>query len=101
MLIDVDPQGVAALTANHLIALDKCPGVCPISVGEIVRRIIRKAVFFVIKSDVLEAAGSLQLCAGHETGCEAAIHSTLCSLKKEQPREILLPWPCMLLQLFP
>lgn len=29
----------------------------------------------VIKPDVLEAAGSLQLCAGQETGCEAAIHA--------------------------
>ena len=47
----------------------------PIGVGEIVRRIISKAVLFVIKSDVLEAAGTLQLCAGHEAGCEAAIHS--------------------------
>ena len=71
----VDPQGVAALTANRLIALDKCPGVRPIGVGEIVRRIISKAVLFLIKSDVLEAAGTLQLCAGHEAGCEAAIHS--------------------------
>ena len=74
----VDPQGVAALTANRLIALDKCPGVRPIGVGEIVRRIISKAVLFVIKSDVLEAAGTLQLCAGHEAGCEAAIHSVCC-----------------------
>ena len=57
----VDPQGLAALTANRLIALDKCPGVHPIGVGEIVRRIISKAVLFAIKSDVLEAAGTLQL----------------------------------------
>ena len=47
----------------------------PIGVGEIVRRIISKAVLSVIKSDVLVAAGTLQLCAGHEAGWEAAIHS--------------------------
>ena len=64
----VDPQGVAALTANHLIALDKCRGVRSIGVGEIARRTISKAVLFVIKSDVLEAAGSLQICAEYETG---------------------------------
>ena len=71
----VDPQGLAALTANRLIALDKCPGVRPIGVGEIVRRIVSKAV---LKSDVQEAAGTLQLCAGHEAGCESAIHSMCC-----------------------
>ena len=50
----------------------------PIGVGEIVRKIISKAVLFVIKSDVLEATGTLQRCAGHEAGCEAAIHSMCC-----------------------
>ena len=71
----VNPQGLAALTANRLIALDKCSGVRPIGVGEIVRRIVSKAV---LKSDVLEAAGTLQLYAGHEVGCESAIHSMRC-----------------------
>ena len=85
----VDPQGVTALTANHLIALDKCPGVCPIGVGEIVRRIISKAVLFVIKSDVLEAAGTLQLCAKHEAGCEAAIHS-MCRIFHDATTEAVL-----------
>ena len=67
----VDPQGLAALTANRLIALDICPGVRSIGVGEIVRNIGK----VVLNSDVLEAAGTLQLCTGHEAGCEAAIHS--------------------------
>ena len=50
----------------------------PTGICEIVRIIICKTVLFIIKSDVLEAAGSLQLCAGHEAGCEAAIHSICC-----------------------
>ena len=85
----VDPQGIAAFTANRLIALDKCPGVRPIGVGETVRRIISKAVLSVIKSDVLEAAGSLQLCAGHEAGCEAAIHS-MCRIFHDTLTEAVL-----------
>ena len=82
----VDPQGLAALTANRLIALDKCPGVRSIGIGEIVRRIISKAV---LKSVVLEAAGTLQLCAGHEAGCEAAIHS-MCRIFHDATTEAVL-----------
>ena len=71
----VDPQTVAPLTASRLIALDKCPGVRPIGIGDTVRRIIGKAVLAVIKYDILDAAGALQLGASQEAGCEAVIHA--------------------------
>ena len=47
----------------------------PIGVGEVLRRIAGKVVMMVVKGDVKEAAGSLQLCAGQESGSEAAIHA--------------------------
>ena len=71
----VDPTGVSAFTACRWIPLDKRPGVRPIGVCEVVRRIIGKAVMSVIGQDVLKAAGPLQLCAGQEAGCEAAVHA--------------------------
>ena len=37
----VDPTGIVTLVAGWLIALDKNPGVRPIGVGEVIRRIIR------------------------------------------------------------
>ena len=40
----VDPEIVLPLVSCRLIALDKNPGVRPIGVGEVVRRIISKAV---------------------------------------------------------
>ena len=55
----VDPSGLSAFLACRLIALDKCPGVRPIGVGEIVRRIVGKAVLATIKMDILETAGPL------------------------------------------
>ena len=29
----------------------------------------------VVKEDVCKSAGSLQVCAGHDGGCEAAVHT--------------------------
>lgn len=44
----VDPSGLSAFVACRLIALDKCPGVRPIGIGETVRRIIGKAIAITI-----------------------------------------------------
>ena len=71
----MDPAGLSAFVSCLLIALDKCPDVRPIGVGETVQRIIAKAVLSVLKEDIREAAGSSQLYAGQLSGCEAAVHS--------------------------
>ena len=71
----VDPNALRGFTCSRLIALDKQPGVRPIGIGEVSRRIIGKAVLFVIKEDILRAVGIRQLCVGQQAGCEAAIHA--------------------------
>ena len=71
----VDPSGLSAYVACRLIALDKCPGVRPIGIGETIRRIIGKAISVVTREDVQEATGALQVCAGHLAGCESAVHA--------------------------
>ena len=58
-----------------MIPLDKRPGLRPIGVGEVLRRIAGKAVMILLKKDVLQVVGSLQLCGGQVTGSEAAIHA--------------------------
>ena len=63
------------LLNNRLIPLDKNPGVRPIGIGEVLRRIIGKSLMTVLKSDITRAAGVSQVCAGHPSGCEAAIHA--------------------------
>ena len=55
----VDLDGLTAFIVCQLIALDKYPGVRSIGVGEVVRRIIGKAVLTTVKMDILEAAGPL------------------------------------------
>ena len=61
--------------ASRLIPLDKCPGVCPIGIGDLPRRIVSEAVLYAIGDDIVSAAGPLQTCAGHEAGSEAAVHA--------------------------
>ena len=70
----VDTSALEALLANRGVAIDKCPGLRPVGVGEMVRRIIGKSVMAVTGSKVQEAVGALQLCAGHPVGVESAIH---------------------------
>ena len=53
----IDPAGLHPLLASRLNALDKCPGVRLIGVGEVVRRIIGKAVLQVVGHDIVEVAG--------------------------------------------
>lgn len=71
----VDPSPLSALIACRLIPLDKRPGVRPIGVCETVRRIMGKAIMRVVRQDVREAVGPLQLCAGQPAGCEVAVHA--------------------------
>ena len=71
----VDPKSLSAFVACRLVALDKCPWVRPIGIEETARRIIGKAILTTIGDDIQEAAGPLQLCAGQEAGCEAAVHA--------------------------
>ena len=55
--------------------LDKNPGVRPIRVGEVSRRIVGRAIMRIARQDLHYAAGSSQLCAGQIGGCEAAVHA--------------------------
>ena len=54
----VDPKSIEALTSCRLIPLmNKNPGVRPIGIGEILRRLISKVIGWVIKDEIQEAAG--------------------------------------------
>ena len=61
--------------ACRLIPLDKHPGVRPIGIGDVPRRIIAKAILYSVNDDIVSAIGPLQTCAGHAAGSEAAVHA--------------------------
>ena len=86
----VDPSCLRSFVACRLIPLDKKPGVRPIGVCEVVRRIIGKALMKVIGKEVLQAAGPLQLCAGQNAGSEAAIHALRELFERPETEAIIL-----------
>ena len=65
-----------AFTSSRLVPLSKYAGtgVRPIGIGEVLRRVIGKSLMIMMKPDVIEGSGSLQVCSGQQSGCEAAIH---------------------------
>ncbi len=86
----VDPQGLAPLLACRLIALDKNPGIRPIGAGETVRRIMSKAILRILGPYIREATGTVQLCAGQESGYEAAVHAMKKIFQEDDIEAILL-----------
>ena len=86
----VDPAGLSAFVASRLIALDKSPGVRPVGIGETSRRIVSKAILLVLRQDVIDCAGSLQLCAGQDSGCEAAVHAVRQMFEDDNTEALLL-----------
>ena len=68
-------ESLESFIACRLIRLDKRLGISSIGVGEVLRRIAGKTVMILLKKDVLQAAGSLQLCGGQVAGSEATIHA--------------------------
>ena len=70
-----EDNSLDALFACRLIPLNKNPGLRPIGIGEILRRIIGKSVMYILKPNIIDSSGDLQLCAGQKLGCEAAVHS--------------------------
>ena len=68
------PSSLESFVAFRLIPLDKKPGLRPIGVGEVLRRIAGKAVMMLFKNNILHAVGALQISAGQDAGVEA-IHT--------------------------
>jgi hypothetical protein len=85
-----DIDNVEAFLACRLIPLDKNPGLRPIGVGEVIRRIAGKVVMRAVKDEVMDSVGSLQTCAGQEGGIEATIHAMRELYSEDSTEAVLL-----------
>ena len=84
------PKFIEAFVSCRLVPLDKNPGIRPIGIWEVLRRIIGKILSHHCKDEIKEAAGPLQTCAGHGAGAEAAIHSMRSIFEQEETDAVLL-----------
>lgn len=86
---------MAEFIACRLISLDKGdtkegkPGVRPIGVDEVLRRLIGKLIIGVIKEDIITTAEPLHTCSGVKAGIESAIHA-MRKVSEDDDRKALL-----------
>ena len=83
-----DPDSIEPLMACRLIPLSKNPGVRPIGIGEVLRRIIGSAVVSTLRGDIMCSAGNLQLYGGQKSGSEIAIHAAVDLFNSEETHGI-------------
>ena len=86
----VPHENLTAYNSCRMISLDKNPGVRPIGIGEVLRRIIGKTITQCIKSELKNLEKKFQVCLGQKCGIEYAIHSLRDKFQKPQTDVILL-----------
>ena len=79
--------------ACRLIALDKQPGVRPVGIGEIYRRLWAKCILKVTGMQATAACDNLNLCAGLPAGIEGAVHAVREVWESTQPHNNTQPGP--------
>ena len=62
----------------------------PIAAAEALQRIAGKVIFMHARDDIIASVGSLQVCAGHEAGCESLIHAMRTVYKEQSAEAVLL-----------
>ena len=67
-------EAYEAMMIGRLVGFDKMPGVIPLGIGDIIRRLIAKCGLKVMGQEATRACGTDQLCAGLEAGIEGGIH---------------------------
>ena len=91
----LDPKIFEPYVSCRLIPLDKDPGsrpiaIRPIGIGEVIRRVVGKAVGWSLKMEIQTAAGPLQTATGIQGGAEAAIHAMKTIYERDDIEGVIL-----------
>ena len=66
---------IRILMMYRLIALDKMPGIRPVGIGDIWRRLLAKCLLWVTGEEAEIACRTNELCGGMSADIEAGIHA--------------------------
>ena len=86
----ITPDDFIAYNGCRLVALDKCPGVRPIGIGELWHRITGRIIVDCVRQDLTSLGGNMQLCLGQKYGIEHSIQSLRRSSDDPKNEAILL-----------
>ena len=70
----IAPDDLIAYNVCQLVALDKCPDVRPIGIGEVMRRMTGRIIVNCIRQDLTSLGGNMKLSLVQKCGIEHAIH---------------------------
>ena len=76
--------------AFRFIPLDKNPGVRPLGIGEVMRRIIGRTITKYLKNELMSLGTNYQLCLGQKCGIEYVIHTIRDQYSKSSADAVLL-----------
>ena len=88
--MSVERTTLAGVDTTRLIPLDKKPGVRPIGVGEVLRRIIGRCIARCVSADLKHLGSNIQLCLGQKCGIEHAVHTLREEFDADESCSILL-----------
>ena len=74
---------------SRLVPLNKNPGLRPIGVGEVLRRVIGKVVISTFSEDVTTASSDAQMC-GRSSGSETDTHAMRRMFQHENSDAVIL-----------
>ena len=93
---DIDSSYCTSLFSCRLIPLKKSPdpdgncGIRPIGIGEVLRRIMAKAVSRILRRDIQNTTGTIQTCTGVDSGIESTIHAMAKAYSDDTTEALLL-----------